>query len=36
MQLLDTSGDGLISFEEFVQWWVNKVCAAFLLMHLAQ
>ena len=36
VQLLDTSGDGLISFEEFVQWWVNKVSAAFILTHLAQ
>jgi len=27
VQILDTSGDGLISFEEFVDWWVNKVRA---------
>ncbi|KAK9839200.1 hypothetical protein WJX81_000871 [Elliptochloris bilobata] len=25
VQLLDTSGDGLIQFEEFVDFWVNKV-----------
>jgi hypothetical protein len=26
MKLLDTDGDGLINFPEFVNWWVNKVC----------
>lgn len=25
VQILDTNGDGLISFPEFVEWWCNKV-----------
>ena len=25
VEILDTSGDGLIQFEEFVSWWTTKV-----------
>ena len=25
VQLLDKNSDGLISFDEFVDWWVNQV-----------
>ena len=27
IKLLDKNSDGLISFEEFVDWWVNEVRA---------
>lgn len=28
VEILDTSGDGLIQFEEFVSWWTTKVSKA--------
>ena len=27
MKLLDKRGSGYIEFDEFVDWWVNKVCS---------
>ena len=27
MKLLDKRGSGYVEFDEFVDWWVNKVCS---------
>ena len=35
IKLLDTNNDGYIEFDEFVQWWQNKVnCCALRLSNL--
>ena len=33
IQFLDKNNDGLISFEEFVDWWVNEVRVAALFLN---
>lgn len=36
MKLLDKRGSGYIEFDEFVDWWVNKVCLwALHAIHVA-
>ena len=32
MKLLDKRGSGYIEFDEFVEWWVNKVCICSLII----
>lgn len=27
MKIIDSDGSGVIEFDEFVEWWVNKVSA---------
>lgn len=31
MKIIDSDGSGVIEFDEFVDWWVNKVSAAIVV-----
>lgn len=33
MKLLDKRGSGYVEFDEFVDWWVNKVCLLLCYLH---
>lgn len=33
MKVLDTDSSGVIEFEEFVDWWVNKVIVKSMTCH---
>lgn len=36
MKLLDKRGSGYIEFDEFVDWWVNKVCTWLLPANMCE